>query len=135
MRTSQSSLKNRAAYGGRLLDMNGNTYAMRKEVMSVIYQVLRKGYNIPRVEVRVVSTNTDAAAYAYLGMNIVHMNERYTGHKLFVQIVLHELVHAVFGVGEVVGCPLMHCSKFWDNKVSESDAWELFDRYYTKHKA
>ena len=53
-------LKNRVSFNGRLLDMNKDTYNLRREVMKVLYEVKKRGYNIPRVEVRVVSQNTDA---------------------------------------------------------------------------
>ena len=56
--------------------------------------------------------------------------KRIWGDKNFTQIVLHEVVHASFGVGEVIGCNLMHCSEFWNNDVSLAEAWKLFDKYY-----
>jgi hypothetical protein len=132
MRTRSN--KNRAARGGKMLKMNDNTYALRRKVMDVLYQIKRKGYSIPRIEVRIVDGNTDACAYAYLGQNIAHFNEEYIGRENFTQIVLHEVVHATFGVGEVVGCKLMHCSEFWNNNVSESEAWKLFEKYYEESK-
>ena len=129
-------LKNRVSFNGRLLDMSKDTYNLRREVMKVLYEVKKKGYNIPRVEVRIVSKDTDACAYAYLGKNIVHVNETYISDKyesLFTQIILHEVVHAVFGVGEVKNCKLMHCSQFWVNRPSEETAWRLFNKYYESY--
>tara|TARA_R100001463_G_scaffold11755_3_gene32795 strand:+ start:8904 stop:9551 length:648 start_codon:yes stop_codon:yes gene_type:complete len=127
---SKKSLKNKTAYGGKMLKMDDNVYALRRKVMDVLYDIKSRGYNIPRIEVRIVDGNTDACAYAYLGQNIAHFNKKYVGYKNLTQIVLHEVVHATFGVGEVIGCKLMHCSKFWENKVSESESWKLFDMYY-----
>ena len=132
-----NKLKNRVSFNGRLLDMSKDTYNLRREVMKVLYDVKNKGYVIPRVEVRIVSQDTDACAYAYLGKNIIHVNEKYISKKyksLFTQVILHEVVHAVFGVGEVIGCKLMHCSQFWVNRPSEDIAWELFDKYYRRYR-
>jgi len=129
MRT-KPNLKNKTAYGGKMLKMDDNVYALRRKVMNVLYDIKRRGYAIPRVEVRVVDGSTDACAYAYLGQDIVHFNKTYMERKNFTQIVLHEVVHASFGVGEVIGCNLMHCSEFWNNNVSLTEAWKLFDKYY-----
>ena len=132
MRTRSN--KNKTAYGGKMLKMDDNTYALRRKVMDVLYEIKRRGYSIPRIEVRIVDSNTNACAYAYLGQNIAHFNKKYIGFKNFTQIVLHEVVHATFGIGEVIGCKLMHCSEFWNNNVSESEAWELFEKYYNDTK-
>jgi hypothetical protein len=132
-----NKLKNKASYGGELLDMDNNVYLLRKKVMNVIYEAKNKGFVLPRVEVRIVSSNTDACAYAYLGKNIIHVNKTYTERKydhLFTQIILHEMVHAIFGINEVVGCKLMHCTKFWENKVDIDLAWGLFEKYYLEFK-
>ena len=132
MRTRSN--KNKTAYGGKMLKMDDNVYTLRRKVMDVLYEIKRRGYSIPRIEVRIVDGSTEACAYAYLGQNIAHFNKNYIGRKNFTQIVLHEVVHATFGIGEVVGCKLMHCSEFWNNNVSESEAWELFEKYYNDTK-
>lgn len=132
MRTRSN--KNKTAFGGKMLKMDDNVYALRRKVMDVLYQIKRRGYSIPRIEVRIVDGSTEACAYAYLGQNIAHFNKNYINRKNFTQIVLHEVVHATFGIGEVVGCKLMHCSEFWNNNVSESEAWELFEKYYNDTK-
>ena len=134
MTTAQ--LKNRIARNGVNMVSSENRYALRSRVMAVIYDLKKRGFVLPRVEIRILET-CEACAYAYLGKNIVHFNAKYMTEKyspLFEQIVLHELVHAVFGVGEVVGCKLMHCSKFWVNKPSKDLAWELFNQYYKNWK-
>lgn len=130
----KTALKNTTSYGGKLLKMNEDVYSMRRKVIDVIYEVKSKGFSIPRVEVRIVSKGTQACAYAYLGCNIVHFSEKYINDSLFTQAVLHEVVHAVFGVGEVEGCKLMHCSEFWNNKPTIDEAWTLFDKYYKQWK-
>jgi predicted SprT family Zn-dependent metalloprotease len=118
-------------------EMNDETFALRRKVMNVLYEIKKRGFNLPRIEVRILD-HTEACAYAYLGKNICHFNRKYMIPKyesLFVQIVLHEVIHATFGVGEVIGCRLMHCTKFWQNRPTEAEAWELFEKYYKAYKS
>lgn len=117
--------------------MNDHTYALRRKVMDVIYEAKKKGYEIPRIEVRIVEGAKGACAYAYLGKNIVHVDERYIADKysyMFTQIILHELGHAVFGLKRVVDCRLMDCKKLWKFNTSVEEAWEIFEGYYKKWK-
>ena len=127
-------LKNKVTYNGKLLKMDDNIYSLRRQVLSVIYEAKQKGYVLPRVEVRIISPDSEVCAYAYMGKNIVHVNLSYFSKRynkgLFTQIILHELVHAIFNIGEVPNCKLMHCSKFWENKVDLNTAWTLFEKYY-----
>jgi Zn-dependent peptidase ImmA (M78 family) len=131
------ALKNKTAFNGQLKQMNSNTYELRKKVMEIIYECKKNGFILPRIEIRIVNEQTDACAYAYLGKNIIHVNEKYITEnysKYFTQIILHEIVHACFGIGEIKGCKLMHCSKFWENKINVYDAWKLFNKYYLSNK-
>ena len=48
------ALKNTAARGGKMLKMDDNVYAMRRKVMDELYNIKRRGYRIPRIEVRIV---------------------------------------------------------------------------------
>jgi hypothetical protein len=126
------ALKNKYSNNAKPMASGDDRYLLRRKVMDVLYLIKANGFNIPRVEVRICDS-MDATAYAYLGKNIVHVNRQYMTEKheyMFVQIVLHEVVHAVFGVGEVVGCPLMHCSEVWNIKPSKDVAWEKFNKYY-----
>jgi len=131
-------LKNKPAHGAKILSMNKDTYKLRREVMNVIYKVKSSGFNIPRVEIRIIECS-NATAYAYTGQNVVHVDlyafsKSVQRRNMFEQIILHELVHAIFGIGEVKGCKLMHCSKFWQNLPSEKLAWDLFKKYYNNWK-
>jgi hypothetical protein len=128
------TLKNTTTRNAKMLKMDDEIYQLRRKVMNVLYEIKNRGYSIPRVEVRVVSEDTEACAYAYLGKNIVHFNKKYMNVSNFTQVVLHEVIHASFGVGEVVGCKLMHCTMFWVNNIDENNAWRLFDEYYHSHK-
>lgn len=129
-------MKNKTAYNGKMSKMNNETYAYRRKIMDVLYEAKRRGFVLPRIEVRILDT-VDACAYAYLGKNICHFNKQYLGEKYkntITQIVLHEVVHAAFSVGEVKKCKLMWCSMFWLKTPTESEAWEVFEKYYNDWK-
>ena len=129
----RTQLKNKTARNANMLKMDDNIYQLRRKVMNVLYEIKNRGYVIPRVEVRVVE-NAEACAYAYVGKNIVHFNKAYMNVPNFTQVVLHEVVHASFGIGEVIGCKLMHCTKFWINNIDEDSSWKLFEKYYNSYK-
>lgn len=132
----RNQLKNQLVYNGVNMESSTERYSLRSKVMSVLYECKKRGYVLPRVEVRILES-VDACAYAYLGKNIIHINANYMTKQyasLFESIILHEIVHACFGVGEVVGCQLMHCSKFWSNRPSSELSWQLFDTYYNYWK-
>ena len=131
-------LKNKPARGARLLKMNEDTYILRRKVIDILYAIKARRMYLPRVEIRIVTETQGAVAYAYPAGNVVHIDQRYmtkeySQHLVF--IVLHELVHAVFGVGEVVGCKLMHCSEVWENKPTTEEAWSIFRTYYDTYKS
>ncbi len=131
------ALKNRTAFGSKLKDMNDNTYALRRKVMTVIYKAKNKGFDLPRVEVRVVKDTKGACAYAYRGKCIVHVDEKYLSPKydwMLTRLILHELGHAIFGLSRVIGCRLMDCKMRWDESFEDKEAWELFAKYYKGYK-
>jgi hypothetical protein len=136
MNSVDKHLKNKTAYNGKMSKMSSETYAFRRKIMDILYECRRKGFFLPRVEVRILDS-VDACAYAYLGKSIVHFNKKYLGEKyedMLTQIVLHEVVHAVFAVGEVEGCRLMWCSRFWRIRPTKSESWEIFGTYYKEWK-
>ena len=126
-----NNLKNKTAFSGSMLKMNGDTYAMRRKVMDFIYNVKRKGYDIQRQEIRVVKGCRGAFAYAYIGCNVMHFDIACfnVDKDFFEVIILHELCHSALGIARIEGCPLMDC---YNITASSSTAWKLFDMYYNK---
>ena len=107
---SRSKYTNRASYGNKLNKMNDDTYALRRNVMSVIYEAKNKGFNLPRIEVRIVSGGeSNVCGYAYLNSNVVHITEKWSkvDTATLTHLVLHEIVHAVTGYGHSDSCYLM----------------------------
>jgi hypothetical protein len=124
----RAQLKNTTAYDFKLNKMNSDTYAMRRKVMDIIYEVKNKGYNIPRIEVRIVKDgDVNACGYAYLSENIVHINERYIDDVRLREIVLHEIVHAVTGFEHDNSCYLM-CESI-PLIQDDEQMWKCFDKY------
>jgi len=91
--------------------MNPDTYKLRREVINIIYQAknLLKG-NMERVDVRI----TDCSDERVLG------TARMNGKMIWIpassvkesklrlrHIVLHELLHTLYGIGHIEKCRLM----------------------------
>jgi hypothetical protein len=128
----RTQLKNRTANGCRLNKMNDNTYAMRRKVMDVIYEAKRRGYDLPRIEVRIVNGGKEeVCGYAYLGKNIVHMKQEYINiHPAqFIHVVLHEIVHAVTGFRHDDNCHLMNPYVPTIKEADTDKAWTAFNKY------
>ena len=128
MKTKQ--LKNKGAFGHSLKEMNDGTYALRKQVINIIREANNKGFNLPRIEVRIVSGGeSNVCGYAYLNTNIIHIHDKYmTYSKAFLtHVVLHEIVHAMTGFGHDEKCDLM-CAMV-PNKLSIITAWNRFAHY------
>ena len=128
----RTQLKNKAAQGFNLNTMNNDTYALRRKVIDIIYQAKNKGFKLPRIEVRVVNTQVrnEACGYAYLGKNIVHINEKWINENTdcLTHIVLHEIVHAVTSFGHDNNCYLMQPS-LPSRQPNLNKSWERFAHY------
>lgn len=128
--------KNTAARGTRMLKMNGDTYALRREVVGIIYEAKRIIPNLPRVEVRIVEkricTEQGLAGYAYTGRNIIHILKHVTGNeKELRHVVYHELCHAILSTPHNRQCKLMasHYSK--SNLCTKAQCEDIFANYFS----
>lgn len=121
-------LKNRTTFGAKMLEMNDDVYALRKNVMDVIYRA-KKMVDIPRIEVRIVDTRPCNMGYAYLGKNIIHIGRKYASQQgnTLDSLVLHEIVHAVKAARHDENCPLM-CAVHQNH--SDSVIWDAFKKYF-----
>ena len=126
----------KTAYGTNLR-MNDEVYALRSEVMSIIYQaknVLRSnGIDLPRLDVRIIETypTTNALGVARLNDNIIWIaTKTLKSYKAHLRdVVYHEIVHAVTGFGHDDLCPLM--APCIDLKpLSDDRANELLIKYF-----
>lgn len=109
-KSMKNSLKNTTAYNHKLNTMNNTTYSLRRKVIDIIYEA-KKLHSIPRIEVRIVSGgNENNCGYAYLGQNIIHINEKFININplQLKHLVLHELIHAITGFNHDDNCVLMN---------------------------
>ena len=122
-----SHFKNRTTSGHSLNKMNDQTYILRRQVIDIIYQV-NKLVSLPRIEVRIVSGGDDnLCGYAYMGGNVLHMNEAHMNKPYFYQVVLHEILHAVLSTKHDENCDLMCASV---RRISDARALEIFLTYF-----
>lgn len=132
MRT-RSRYTNKTSYGYKLKTMDNDTYALRRKVMNIIYQIKNSGYDIPRIEVRIVSETTDTqkevCGYAYLSENVVHIAEKYAkaDDDMLTHLVLHEVVHAVTGFRHDDKCYLMN--PYIPMNPNPKRSWKSFSKY------
>lgn len=120
--------KNKTAFNHQLNKMNDKTYELRRKVVDILYEIKRRGYKIPRIEVRIVSGgDSNNCGYAYLGKNIIHINEKYVNHPMLSYIVLHEVVHAVTAFKHDKNCYLMQA--YLPKIQDEKKMWECFSKY------
>ena len=118
------------------MKMDADVYKLRRKVINVLYDLKRDGFDLPRIEVRIVKDCKDAMAYAYIGKNIIHVDMywllKFKDTKL---LVMHEIGHAVFGLGRIEGCTLMDCNRDWEwhSDTSEENI-EIFRKYYNNYK-
>jgi len=122
-----SHFKNKTAFGYKMNTMNDQTYILRRQVIDIIYQV-NKLVSLPRIEVRIVSNGLeDLCGYAYMGGNVVHINESHMNKPYFYQVVLHEILHAVLSTKHDENCDLMSASV---RNISDARALEIFLTYF-----
>ena len=129
----KSQLKNKTSYKHSLCEMNDKTYELRSKVINIIREANSKGFNLPRIEVRIVTGGKENnCGYAYLKKNIIHIHDKYVNDSRLKHIVLHEVVHAVTGFEHDNKCPLMH-PKVTSN-IDETILWNTFEKYVPKSK-
>jgi hypothetical protein len=115
--------------------MNDDVYALRRQVIGVIYEAKAKlsnlGVDLPRIDVRVTDVDHKALGWAYIGLNMVYIPEQLftTRKKYFLEVVLHEIVHAVTGFKHDDNCPLMSPS-VKAKPMDEAEAWKHFLKYF-----
>lgn len=91
------------------LDMNKDVYALRKQVMEIIYQAKKLVPSLPRIDVRI----TEPKDKRILGTAIMNgcmiwiSKETVKNTKILKQTVYHEILHAVYGMQHDETCPMM----------------------------
>jgi len=112
--------------------MTDEVYKLRKKVINVLYELKDKGFNLPRIDVRIGQhKDCQVLGVARLNRNIIWITEKAIDKKEneFYHTVLHELVHTIFGKGHSKTCHLMNA--YQPQIVFSKDRLiKLFKRYY-----
>lgn len=108
--------------------MNNDVYKLRRQVINIIYRVKRLVPDLPRIEVRVCEDHEKYAGVAIMGKRQIFISESFVAS---VPVVLHEILHAVYGQEHVEGCPLMdrYCAS-----TDERIAFDLFVMYARRYQ-
>ena len=118
--------------------MNDNTYALRRRVLSIIYEANKiVGKKLPRVDVRITTTeDKDNWGMARCNDNILWIPEHTLNksEKLLRHVVYHELVHAIFGIRHIEKCKLMTPFVNEKSACTKSECHRLFLKYFKEAK-
>lgn len=111
--------------------MNDSTYALRKRVMSFVYEAKKLDPSLPRVSVRITDDHQRHLALATVGKKEIWVTEQAITKPDFDlrTIVFHEIVHACYGVRHDESCILM---KSIHKPLSKSECEKAFMRYVRK---
>jgi len=111
-------------------DMNKNTYALRRKVINLIYEVKNSGVSLPRIEVRIGEPRKqNLLGCAALKDNKIWITDDAIkmGEDALRNVVFHEIVHAVTGFGHDENCPLM-CSAL-GTPLNKKDCLDKLKQY------
>lgn len=108
--------------------MNNTVYQLKRDVINIIYD-LKRLIDLPRITVRITDSSRDCLGLARLNDNIIWIPENTFNTKYLYQVVLHEILHAVYGIEHDESCLLM-CPVV--KTISNSKALEIFLNYCNK---
>lgn len=108
-----------------------NFFDKRREVIQIIRELKESGFSLPRIEVKIVDREKDALGLGYVGKNIIAIGADLEGIHLY-SVVLHEIVHAVFGyASHNEKCILMKSCKSDEERASYTK--EQYLKEFTKY--
>ena len=86
-------------------DNNSLTHSLELRVERIIRDAERLyGYSFPPVTVIITHDSPEAYGVALMEGGIIWISERATNSRA---VIYHELLHALFGLDHVKGCPLL----------------------------
>tara|TARA_R100000353_G_C6466604_1_gene185378 strand:+ start:292 stop:642 length:351 start_codon:yes stop_codon:yes gene_type:complete len=104
--------------------MNNEVYKIRRQVIDIIYQA-KKIADLPRIDVRVGEARHNILGIAQMGDCKIWIDVSKSATNL-LQVVLHEICHAVWGIEHDEECPLMSATA---KTISDKTAWDCFKKY------
>ena len=109
--------------------MNNQVYQLKRNVINIIYD-LKRYVNLPRITVRVTDNQDNLLGRARMNDNIIWIPENTFNSKYLYQVVLHEILHAVYGIEHDNNCDLM--SEYVKN-ITKEKALNIFLSYCNKY--
>jgi len=110
------------------LKMNKDTYALRRKVIDLIYEIKRFVPDLPRIEVRITESNRHTLGEAALNDRKIWIPDEVISAGCLREVVYHEVLHAVYGTPHS-DCPLMAPSVGIDGILTK----EQCKKYFLKH--
>ena len=115
--------------------MTPEVYKLKRKVINILYELKDKGFNIPRIDVRIGQhKDCQVLGVARLNNNIIWITEKAIDKKEneFYHTVLHELLHTIYGCEHDNKC---HIMTPYQPKVvfSKNKLLKIFKNYYNKY--
>lgn len=107
------------------LPMSDETYLMKHQVLEIISDARRRIPELPEIKVRITEPGEKILGAARPWRRIVWITSDVFEGPYLLCTVLHELLHAVYGLGHEANCPLM-CPSIRKPPISDSLLWEVF---------
>lgn len=116
------------------LKMNNDVYKIRRKVIDIIYHA-KELADLPYILVRITDKHDRIIGQASMKDYIIWIPvDTVEGNNNDLQMtVYHELLHTVYKVPHIKGCPLMDAIKS-DKKLRKIDMDDLFVQYTIKYK-
>lgn len=132
--------------GVKVLKNDDRVFALRREVIDIIYKLKKINPDLPRIQVRIVDTSeygklpysdeeSQVLGVAWLGNNAIFIDSDRAikgGHKI-IYVVVHEIIHAVYKVNHVADkSDIMYAAiRDRDDEYILSEFKKWTDRYNT----
>tara|TARA_X000001382_G_scaffold127255_1_gene114854 strand:+ start:145 stop:567 length:423 start_codon:yes stop_codon:yes gene_type:complete len=115
--------------------MTPEVYKLKRKVINILYELKDKGFNIPRIDVRIGQhKDCQVLGVARLNNNIIWITENAIDKKEneFYHTVLHELLHTIYGCEHDNKC---HIMSTYQPKIvySKNKLLKIFKNYYNKY--
>jgi|TARA_R100001463_G_scaffold32952_4_gene73602 hypothetical protein len=124
LRLANSEVKSMKTKNFKNYKMNDDVYKIRRQIIDIIYQA-KKIAELPRIDVRVGEARHNILGIARMGDCKIWIDVSKSGDNL-LQVVLHEICHAVWSIEHDDNCPLMSPTA---KTMSDKKAWKCFKKY------
>jgi len=112
--------------------MNNQVYQLKRDVINIIYD-LKRYVNLPRITVRITDNQDNLLGRARMNDNVIWIPENTFNSKYLYQVVLHEILHAVYGIEHNENCELM-CA-YVTKQLSKQKSLDIFLGYCKKYQS